>query len=310
MGSFGDRLRREREQRGVSLDDIALTTKIRAGLLQALEEERFDRLPGGIFNKGFVRAYARHLGLDEDQAVADYLAASGEAPVRRPGESQAGMRGETTEPRIQLVGDEQESDAKTGTPLSSRAVLAGLLVLVVVGAVAWFYYHREKRPEIQSSSEPAAVTAPANPAPAPPSASGESAPSATAPSAPAAPSQQSASREAVPPVGTNPVASTSTNPAPSGVFTVDLKAEEDCWAQITTDGKTQEITLDAGLQKVITAKNRVTIRAGSVGALAISFNGRRLPSQGDYGQVKTLIFGPDGLEPPTPKPISPPPATP
>jgi len=68
MGSFGDRLRREREQRGISLEDVALTTKIRAGLLQALEGEKFDRLPGGIFNKGFVRAYARHLGLDEDQA--------------------------------------------------------------------------------------------------------------------------------------------------------------------------------------------------------------------------------------------------
>src|SRR3974377_2352627 len=72
MGSFGDRLRRERGQRGITLDDGALTPKTRAGLLKALEEERFDQLPGGIFNKGFVRAYARHLGIDEDPAGAHY----------------------------------------------------------------------------------------------------------------------------------------------------------------------------------------------------------------------------------------------
>src|ERR1700751_2430818 len=73
MGSFGDRLKKEREQRGITLDDISLTTKIGTRLLRALEEEKFDQLPGGIFNKGFVRAYARHVGIDEDQAVADYI---------------------------------------------------------------------------------------------------------------------------------------------------------------------------------------------------------------------------------------------
>ena len=99
MGSFGDRLRKEREQRGISLDDIALATKIRAGLLQALEEEKFERLPGGIFNKGFVRAYARHLGIDEEQAITDYLAASGEMPARRPVEAGAASKTpKTSEP--------------------------------------------------------------------------------------------------------------------------------------------------------------------------------------------------------------------
>src|SRR5215469_8425685 len=77
MGSFGDRLKKEREQRGITLDDISLTTKIGTRLLRALEEEKFEQLPGGIFNKGFVRAYARHVGLDEDQTVADYMSAVG-----------------------------------------------------------------------------------------------------------------------------------------------------------------------------------------------------------------------------------------
>ena len=76
--SFGERLRREREMRGVSLDEIAHTTKIGTRLLKALEDEQFELLPGGIFNKGFVRAYAKYLGIDEEQAVAAYLEAAGE----------------------------------------------------------------------------------------------------------------------------------------------------------------------------------------------------------------------------------------
>ena len=80
MGAFGDRLRREREMRGITLDEITESTKIARRHLEALEKEHFDQLPGGVFNKGFVRAYARFLGLDEDQAVADYSAASNEQP--------------------------------------------------------------------------------------------------------------------------------------------------------------------------------------------------------------------------------------
>src|SRR5258708_12605612 len=80
MGAFGDRLRREREMRGITLDEIAESTKISRRHLEALEGEHFDQLPGGVFNKGFVRAYARFLGIDEDQAVADYSAASNEQP--------------------------------------------------------------------------------------------------------------------------------------------------------------------------------------------------------------------------------------
>ena len=79
MESFGARLKREREKRKITLDDISVATKIAPRFLVALETDQFDQLPGGIFNKGFVRSYARHLGLDENQAIADFVAAS--APV-------------------------------------------------------------------------------------------------------------------------------------------------------------------------------------------------------------------------------------
>lgn len=75
MGAFGEKLRRQRELRGISLDAISTVTKISPRMLRAIEEEHFDQLPGGVFNKGFVRAYARQVGLNEEEAVSDYLAA-------------------------------------------------------------------------------------------------------------------------------------------------------------------------------------------------------------------------------------------
>src|SRR5512139_3261919 len=83
MGSFGDNLRREREVRGVSLREIAEGTKIAVRFLQALEEDRVDVLPGGLFPRAFVKQYALFLGLDSDKAAADFIAAHGETPIER-----------------------------------------------------------------------------------------------------------------------------------------------------------------------------------------------------------------------------------
>jgi cytoskeletal protein RodZ len=82
VGAFGEKLRKQREQRGISLDAISNTTKISPRMLRAIEDEHFDQLPGGVFNKGFVRAYARQVGLDEEETVSDYLEALRESQVQ------------------------------------------------------------------------------------------------------------------------------------------------------------------------------------------------------------------------------------
>jgi cytoskeletal protein RodZ len=83
MASFGENLRRERELRGVSLREIAEATKISVRFLQALEQDRVDILPGGLFPRAFVRQYGRHLGLDAERLVAEFLYVHGEAPVEK-----------------------------------------------------------------------------------------------------------------------------------------------------------------------------------------------------------------------------------
>ncbi len=85
MASFGEKLRKERELRGVSLRDIADGTKISVRFLQALEEDRVDALPGGLFPRAFAKQYALFLGLDAERTVADFVAVHGElAPERKP----------------------------------------------------------------------------------------------------------------------------------------------------------------------------------------------------------------------------------
>ena len=71
-GTFGERLKRERELREVPLEEITLATRIGPRFLEALENEDWDKLPGGVFNRGFVRSIARYLGLDEEGFLAEY----------------------------------------------------------------------------------------------------------------------------------------------------------------------------------------------------------------------------------------------
>jgi cytoskeletal protein RodZ len=115
LGSFGEKLRKQREQRGLELDAISNTTKISPRMLRALEDEHFDQLPGGVFNKGFVRAYARQVGLDEEETIADYLAALRESQIQQHAilpdfRSSAGKTGKAIVPQP-VVPDLRNSDS-------------------------------------------------------------------------------------------------------------------------------------------------------------------------------------------------------
>ena len=69
-GTFGERLKRERELREVPLNEIATATRIAPKFLEALENEQWQKLPGGIFGRGFVRSIARYLGLSEEDLLS------------------------------------------------------------------------------------------------------------------------------------------------------------------------------------------------------------------------------------------------
>lgn len=278
MESFGTRLRREREQRKITLDEISVSTKIGTRFLRALEEEQFDQLPGGIFNKSFVRAYARHLGIDEAQAVADFTLASGASlPESKPEE--------TSELAVLASRAQETSDGAGGLPWG---IFAMALLVVAFGFAVWGFHSRERSPARQRAVIPPPVNVEAFTA----------APQNNAQDGPAKPNapemgmpSSGGSQAAIPAPAQDSV-------PPSGAFLVRVKARQDSWVSISADGKQiMQNTLSAPAEKAIEASNEVVIKTGNVGALDISFNGKTLPSQRGHRGVKTLSFDPRGLRP-------------
>ena len=290
MPSFGEKLRREREKRSITLDQISDSTKIGTRMLQALEEDRFSQLPGGIFNKGFVRAYARHLGLDEDQTVADYLEASGDAPPVQP----------------ELPAEEPVRRIEASTDVSRRQLPWGLFaaILLLAALVLSIWSQRQKNHE--SNAAPASPAPPAAqqlvedhsaPAPTVPGPTSERNPSpikstvnpAAQVTSAVAPARNPAT--AVP----KPPADTTALPA-QGEFVVVIQAREDSWTTITADGRTvYSGILPAGDQRAIPGRTRVIVKAGNAGGIDLRFNGKKLNPLGESGQVRTITFGPGGV---------------
>jgi cytoskeleton protein RodZ len=288
VASFGMRLKQEREKKAVTLDDISLSTKISTRMLRALEEERFDQLPGGIFNKGFIRAYARCLGMDEEQAIAEYVAATSPSAKTSENSDQAPIL--DPPPR-------ERNDNAAGLPWGIFAVV---LLIVALGFVAWGFYSRQSQKGTPASAAPADPSPNLTPAPAAePPPSQQTSQTAVPPAAGGDPSHAPAASLSAPTPSQSP-------PVRAGGFTVLIKAREDSWLSVSIDGEvSMHSTLTAQTQKSVRAQEEITIRAGNTGALDFEFNGKKLPPQGGSGEVKTLTFDANGLRPPTPKPEQP-----
>ena len=140
MGQFGEELRREREARGIALETITNSTKISSRHLCALEGEQFDRLPGGVFNRGIVRGYARVVGLDEETWVERFTSAyHASGMVIQDDADWTKFAENVVNQRI------TETDRQT-----MRLRWAGVFLLVMlIAGLGWFVYHfvREKTSE-------------------------------------------------------------------------------------------------------------------------------------------------------------------
>jgi cytoskeleton protein RodZ len=281
--SFGAQLRREREQRKVTLDDISSATKIGTRFLRAIEDDHFEQLPGGIFNKGFVRAYARYLGLDEEQIVSNFLVASGAESTMRP--EQAAEAQAVAAQKLRISYEEEEPASKI--PWGTAAVL---LLVTALALAIWAFNSREAERRVSQPREsPKSATPQTTQASSPPTTTVQPAAQETQASGPEQPAVQPA---AAPPATTEPAE----QQPPAGNFVVMLKARDDSWISATVDGSpVPGETLVAESQKSFTAHRQVVIRAGNSGMLDVYFNGQKLPRQGDEGQVKTLTFDAQGL---------------
>ena len=303
MASFGDHLRRAREERGLTLQDISASTKISTRSLQALEDERFDLLPGGIFNKGFVRAYARYVGLDEEKVLAEYLAA---AKVAAP------------ESDIQVLSSQVPSAREVANepwPVSAASLVGILAMIVALGLGAlWLKEHRKEvreqaaagqRAESQTPSAAAADAAKPVALPAAP-------PVVQSPAEAAPPAAVAATQPATQPVvapATQPIApappAKQRAPVASGhgaaPIEISISATKRAWISVQSDGKTVEtLTLDPENPELssrsYTAKEKLLLIVGNPAGLTVTYNGKPAGTLGTPGQRATITFTPEGME--------------
>src|SRR5215813_3762592 len=151
-GTFGERLKRERELREVSLEEVAKGTRIAERFLEALENEQWDKLPGGVFGRGFVRSIARYLGLSEENLLSEYDLA----------------RGESSSPPLQKSEERIPSQPKWLPAVTALLLITLLAGLIVGGRYARKGYqaHRAKRKSSAIVGLPASAQRQLPPAPA------------------------------------------------------------------------------------------------------------------------------------------------
>jgi cytoskeleton protein RodZ len=254
---FGEHLKREREMRGVSLDEICAATRISTRFLEALENEEWERLPGGIFNRGFVRAVARFLGLDEEGFVAEYALALNEtAPA----------------PTWQNQNIKPQATNIDWRPWAGL----GVVLIVLLGA-GWFGWHwhavrKAQRAAAQHAAEAAQAPPPA-PAPvivpsSPPA--GDASVSAAAPSA----SDSSAGDD-----------DSDSAAIPANGLLLKIEAGKATTVRVSADGKRVfDGRIIAGQNRSFIAQTNFDVSAKDAGALLLELNGRTLAPIGPPGR--------------------------
>lgn len=303
LRTIGAYLGRERKERGVSLDEIAIKTYIPLRLLQALEEGHVERLPEPVFVQGFMRRFADAIGLD-GVALAktfspqpSFLVERNETAVERP----------TLEP--------QPTDDQAGQPMADAPMVepkAGANSAVEPIYVPPEYIQRAPLPAKRSSlpwvvlgtavvlllgvglvtvlnrSKPATDARNETPVP-------DSNAVASSPQPRIAASSSTASS---PQASNNPSLSASVQPdaTPAGSpIQVTVNLADDSWFQIVADGKTEfEGILKKGEQKTWTAQKKLVLQAGNAGAVSVSYNQGEAKRLGAPGEVKDVTFSAGG----------------
>jgi cytoskeletal protein RodZ len=144
MDDFGGKLRLARERRGISLRQIASSTKIAAAALEALEKNDISKLPGGIFSRAFVRSYAVEVGLNPDETVKEFLDCfNQETPP-----SAAGAAATIPE-------EEKEFEQRQRHAIKAFAIGIGLLVVLI--AVLYMVWRSRTSRSASAQAAPATI---------------------------------------------------------------------------------------------------------------------------------------------------------
>jgi cytoskeleton protein RodZ len=307
MSNFGASFRKAREAAGLPLEKIAVDTRITTRFLLAIESEEFHLLPGGIFNRGFIRAYAERLGMDPDRAVADYdsLCAGVEEPLEV------------------LRNAERASTRRTERNFYPLA--AAILVLLIGG----YYVANRHFSSISSVTQRTAAAQPASapvaqaaavqeevapkldavpaqpPVPVPavtPTVVSTTGPGISAYPPPPVPirveeTNRAPLAAAIPPVpvtSATPTATAITGSPAASVLVLDVDIKDVTWIRVSADGAVVLAdNLQAGATRRFSAERSLDITIGNAAGVSLKINGRDLGQLGTNGRVREIRITPE-----------------
>jgi len=252
LPSLGEQFRAAREARGVTLSEAAERIHIRSIYLQAIEEEDWPSIGAAVYVRGFLRTYARFLGLDPEGSVAQFNDLTGIHPSHVP------------------VAAETASAAARSGP-SVWVWLGAIVAVALLGIVGYSFWQLES-----PGGGKAAAPASGSPAPA-------SSPLPT-PAAPASPAEASTPVAQASSPGPSPL------PLPPGVESVTLAWTAPSWVRVVVDGKVAtEGTFAASTVRTYQGRS-ISVRLGNAGGVDVKENGRDLGALGRTGDVVERIF--------------------
>ncbi len=273
---FGEHLKREREMRGVTLEEISAATRIAPRFLAALESEQWELLPGGVFNRGFIRSVARYLGLDEDSLVAEYALETKGRP--EPG----------------VVADPPEEPDRNWARVFVVVVLA-LLVVASGWAALHFLGPKIAARLHKHSGEPVNSAPDSGVAPSVAAENGAQADSAPTAAQSAAP-DPSAMPPSDPAIASSPAAGggaqfTSGTSGTAPTLDLKLEAARAADVKVVADGKPLfEGHMDARQVYRFTAVDTLEISTSESSAIVLELNGQAVAAGGEPGQPGSVTL--------------------
>ena len=286
MTEIGRELAEARVRAGLSVEELSHRTKLSVPTLLAIERNQMKTLPGGLYARAMLRAYAREVGCDPEEIVKRFRAEAGENvdPLEMLDRMAAAANGSRVVERLHSA-DIDAADhrrAVRNMVLFAIVLLFGGAFYVTGGHIA----HIESIKHLTHRSAAPAAPVPATPVPANP------AEHATPPPPPAAAPKPTGTASDK---STQPTDDKSTQPADqeSVGLRLDIEPRESCWLSATADGQRVIYRLlNAGEHTQVEAKDAVDLRIGDPAAFAFTINGAATRALGAAGEAVSVHLTP------------------